>query len=180
MPMLCCHLNEGKPAENLPSLSQSAPELRARQVEDPCPLRHLIFRQICRQVLDVYQGRKRHDPDAERLLVFPQVLLGGIRIIEGGAAGVTAGAGMLTADDEVATAIVFADDGMPARLGRAGHAHGQRPERQAKPSAAVNAPKAPGSSAPGYSDPHRPASSSPPNVIGPPRRQALRTRVRNL
>ena len=57
-------------------------------------------------------------------------LLGGVGAVERLARAVVAGAGMVAADDQVGAAVVLADDRVPDRLARAGHAHGERQQAQ--------------------------------------------------
>ena len=62
-----------------------------------------------------------------------QELLSVVRTVEGSAARVDAGAGVVAADDEVIRAVVSPNQGVPHGLTWTGHAHGQRQQRQDDP-----------------------------------------------
>ncbi|HTP62195.1 MAG TPA: hypothetical protein VMJ14_08935 [Burkholderiales bacterium] len=73
---------------------------------------------------------ERQDPDPQLPLVRQRQILRRVGRIEIMALRVLAGAGVISPDDEVTAAVVFADDRVPKSLFRPGHAHRQRQQGQ--------------------------------------------------
>ena len=106
---------------------------------------------------------ERHHRDADLVLVLLHQILRVIRTVERLAGRVLAGAGVVAPDDEVIGAVVAADDRVPDRLARSGHAHGQRQQRQHDPvRIVVSSPPAPCRCGRACSGRRRPASSCRP------------------
>ena len=66
---------------------------------------------------------KRDDFDAEFLSVFLYCVLRVVRAIEIFSGAVFARSGVVAADDEVGSAVIFTDDGVPDCFSRPAHAH---------------------------------------------------------
>ena len=123
-------LGKGEPIRDLEAGPEAAPELGARDRQHGLTGLHLVGRQVLAAILDVDHLLERDHADAELGLEPAQHVLGVIRAVEVLAVAVLAGRGVVAADDEVAAAEVLADDGVPHRLARAGHAHGERQQAQ--------------------------------------------------
>ena len=68
--------------------------------------------------------------DAELVLVLLHLVLSIIRAIEIHTLGVLSRASVITANDEVGSTVILADDGVPDSLTGASHAHGQRQQTE--------------------------------------------------
>ncbi len=89
------------------------------------------------RTLDVFPGILQIDqfPEGDRRYagfrrVLRDQLLGVVRPVERLSRAVVARAGVIAADDEMRGAVIPADDGVPERLPRAGHAHRQREQAE--------------------------------------------------
>ncbi len=110
--------------------AQASPELGAGQIEHGLAWLDLVLGHVLAAVLDVGHLLERHHLDAELRLHLLQQRLGVIRPVERLACPVAAGPGVVAPDDEMGAAEVLADDRVPDRLARPGHAHGERQEAQ--------------------------------------------------
>ncbi len=70
------------------------------------------------------------DFDAEFLSVFLYCVLRVVRAIEIFSGAVFAGSGVVAADDEVGSTVIFPDDGVPNCFPRPAHAHCEREETE--------------------------------------------------
>ena len=84
----------------------------------------LVF--ICK-IHKFFESERRH---ADFFFMFPGKILGAVRIVEGTAFRILAGARMVPADDEIVGAKVSADDHVPERFARPCHSHCQRQQRK--------------------------------------------------
>ena len=120
------HLGEREPVRDLQPFLQAAAQLGAGEREHRLARLDLVLGARTGRGSASRPVRERHHRDVELVLVLREQLLGGVGAVEGLAGAVVAGAGMVAADDQVGAAVVLADDRVPERLARAGHAHGQR------------------------------------------------------
>ncbi|MPL71146.1 hypothetical protein SDC9_16917 [bioreactor metagenome] len=121
------HLGEGEPVRNLQPFAQAAAQFRARDVEDGdlVLVGDLVGRLVLGALLHIDHLLEVDHLAADLRLVLGEQLLRVIGAVEILAGAVLARAGMVAADDHVGAAVVAADDAVPDRLARAGHAHRQ-------------------------------------------------------
>ena len=119
------HLGEGEPVGDLQPLAQAAAQFGARNVED----RHLVLVEdlvggfVLGAFLHVDHVLEVDHLDADLFLVLPEQVLRVVGAVEILARAVLAGARVVAADDEMRAAMIGADQPVPDRLARAGHAH---------------------------------------------------------
>ncbi len=116
------HVGVGEPFGNVRTFTKPAPELGAGQTQDPVTVWHAGPGHVFTAVLVVHDFLERHEPDPDLVLVLLDQLLGVVRSIEG-LPGPVSRTRVVAADDEVRAAVVLADDRVPERLARPGHAH---------------------------------------------------------
>ena len=124
------NLGVGEPFRDVLAGAEAGAELSAADVENSHAVRDLVVGLVLVAVGEVDHLLEGDDFDAQFLPVLLDGVLGVVRAVEVFAGAVLAGAGVVAADDEVRGAVVLADDGVPDRLPRSTHAHGQREQTQ--------------------------------------------------
>lgn len=119
-----------EPLGDFPSTAESGAELGAGDVEGADALGDLVDGGVLVAVGEVGHHLEGDDLDAELVAVLFDGVLGVVGAVEVDPLGVLAGAGVVTADDEVRGAVVLADDGVPDGLAGAAHAHGEGEEAE--------------------------------------------------
>ncbi len=122
-PQFADDLGVREPRRDLQTLLQAPPEFRTGDVQQRLVFAGLVDRQVLGALLHVDHQLERHHRDVELFRVFHHDLLRVVRPVERLASRVVAGARVIAADDEVRAAVVLADDRVPQRLARPGHAH---------------------------------------------------------
>ena len=105
--------------------AQAPAQLGAGDVEHGHALLDLVRRLVLGALLDVDHVLEIDHLDADLVLVLAEQILGVVGAVEILAGRVLARARMVAPDDEMGAAVVLADQRVPDRLARAGHAHGE-------------------------------------------------------
>ena len=124
------HLRVGEPLGDVLAGAQAAAELGARDAQHRVLVGGLVRRHVLLLFLDEHHHLEGHHLDAEFVAELRDQLLRIVGTVEVLALAILARAGVVAADDEVRTAVILADDGVPERLARAAHAHGQRQQAE--------------------------------------------------
>src|SRR5207247_192043 len=103
------HLAGGEPVRYLPALCKAASELGARNRQHTSSSGNLLLWQVGPLVLQVEHLSERQDLHAELRAVAVKELLRVVQRVERTTTRVAAGAGMVSADDEVCGAVVSSD-----------------------------------------------------------------------
>lgn len=117
-----------EPGGDLLAGSETVSELSARDVEGASTLGDLVVGKVLIAVGEVDHLLELDHLDAKLLLELLDEMLSIIRTVVVLTVLVLAGAGVITAHDEVGSTVVLADDGVPEGLARTTHAHGKREE----------------------------------------------------
>lgn len=132
------HLGVREPLGNLLAGPQAVSQLGTGNVHGAGALGDLVGRHVLVAVWDVNHLLELDHLDAELLAVLLHEDLRIIRAVVVLAVLVLAGAGVVTADDEVRGAVVLADDGVPQSLTGTAHSHGQRQQGESSHAVGVS------------------------------------------
>ena len=121
------HFGEGEPFGDLQPFGQAAAQFGAGDVEDGhvVLVGDLVRGLVLGAFLHIDHVFEIDHFDAHLVLMLAEQVLRVVGAVEILAGGVLAGAGVVAADDEMGAAVVLADQPVPDRLARAGHAHGK-------------------------------------------------------
>lgn len=120
----------GEPLWDLAAGAQARAQLSAGYVQGADALGDLVDGLVLVGVGEVGHHLEGDDLDAELLAVLLHGVLGVVWAVELNARAVLAGAGVVTADDEVSRTVILADDGVPDGLAGTTHAHGEGQETE--------------------------------------------------
>ncbi len=121
---------KSEPRRNLAPFVQARSQIGSRDAEDARATGHFIFRKVCVLVFQIGHVLKGHHGDADLFFMSPEQLLRCVGTIKGLPVLVVARTSVVPTHDEMAAAVVFADDGVPNRFPRPAHAHGERQKRE--------------------------------------------------
>lgn len=119
------NLGVRKPLGNLTATAEASAQLGSRDVESTDALRDLVHGGVLVAVRKVGHHLEGNDLDTELVTVLLNGVLRIVRAVEVDTLAVLAGAGVVTANDEVGRTVVLADDGVPDGLAGTAHAHGK-------------------------------------------------------
>jgi hypothetical protein len=117
-----------EPIRNGSTGPQTLPELGTRDIESLDALGNLIDWLVLIRAGKVGHLLEGNHLDLQFVVVLDDEVLGIVGTVEVLACRVLARTSVVTTDDEVGRTVVFADNGMPDGLTRAGHSHGERKE----------------------------------------------------
>src|SRR5579885_663693 len=121
---------EGEPMGYVTAFVQTPAQFGAGDVQLAHPCGNLILRHQGAELLNVNHHAERDYADANFILILQYEFLRVVWTIEWLAVGSLARTGMITPDNEMGAPEILADDGVPDRVARTGHAHRQRQQRK--------------------------------------------------
>ena len=117
-----------EPLGDVTTTAQARPQLRARDVERPRALGNLVHGHVLVPIRQVSHHLEGHHLDTQLVTVLLNGVLRIIGAVPIDALAVLARARVVPSYDEVGGTVVLTDDGVPDRLARPTHPHGQRQE----------------------------------------------------
>ena len=126
------HVGIGEPFVDLQPLTQATAQFSAGNVQLGLVLAHLVDGHVLGALLHVNHGLERYHFDTDLVGVLGHHLLRIVWAVEILALRVLARSGVVTADDEVGTAMVTPDQSVPQRFTWASHPHGQVQQRHGR------------------------------------------------
>ena len=122
-------LGEGEPIGDLDPFAKAPPQFGAGDVQHRGPFGQFVDGIILCFFLHIDHLFEIDHFDTDFGLMGPHQILRGVGVVEILACRVLARTGVIATHDEMREPVVFADDRVPERLARAGHAHGEVQER---------------------------------------------------